>query len=136
MSCVFSNSRPDSDNQESQLRVGYVKSNAGHSEPAAGISGILKTVLAVKRGIILGNLTFELPNPTINFSANKILPSKAVTCWPQNVLRRASVNLFGYGGLNSYRALVGARGGHYEHRISLQSSSISCIFFVISRYIL
>lgn len=116
MSCVFSNSRPDSDNQESQLRVGSVKSNAGHSEPAAGISGILKTVLAVKRGIIL---TFELPNPTINFSANKILPSKAVTCWPQNVLRRASMNLFGYGGSNSYRALVGARGGHYKHRISL-----------------
>lgn len=104
-SSVFSNSRPDSDNQQSHLRIGSVKSNIGHSEPAAGISGILKTVLAVERGVIPGNPTFELPNPTINFSANKILPSKAAAPWPEGALRRASVNSFGYGGSNAHAIL-------------------------------
>lgn len=96
-SSVFSQSRPDG----SHLRVGSVKSNIGHSEPAAGISGMLKTVLAVERGIIPGNPTFDMLNPGIDFKAYKPMSSKAAAPWPQGALRRASVNSFRYGGLNA-----------------------------------
>lgn len=86
----------------SPLRIGSVKSNIGHSEPAAGISGMLKTVLAVERGIIPGNPTFEIPNPKIDFAACKLLASKTAAPWPRDTLRRASVNSFGYGGSNAH----------------------------------
>ncbi|KAK4222689.1 hypothetical protein QBC38DRAFT_489296 [Podospora fimiseda] len=97
-SSVFSASRPC----ETPLRIGSVKSNIGHSEPAAGISGMIKTVLAVERGIIPGNPTFEIPNPKIDFHAYNLLASKSANIWPRGTLRRASVNSFGYGGSNAH----------------------------------
>lgn len=97
-STVFSPSRADG----SVLRIGSVKSNIGHSEPAAGISAMLKAVLAVERGVIPGNPTFERPNPKIDFEAKQLFVSKSTTAWPSNTLRRASINSFGYGGSNAH----------------------------------
>lgn len=93
---VFSHERP------LPLRIGSVKSNVGHSEPAAGISGVIKTVMAIESGVIPGNPAFEIPNPNIDFKASRVVLSKTVTPWPEGMLRRASVNSFGYGGSNAH----------------------------------
>ncbi|KAK7912259.1 Fumagillin dodecapentaenoate synthase [Apiospora marii] len=98
VSSVFSSSRtPDT-----PLLIGSVKSNIGHSEPAAGISGLIKAILAVEHGIIPGNPTFQTPNPAIDFYASRLLPSSTTAPWPSGMLRRASVNSFGYGGSNAH----------------------------------
>ncbi|KAI0538967.1 hypothetical protein GGR58DRAFT_525418 [Xylaria digitata] len=95
---VFSASRPI----DKPLRIGSVKSNIGHSEPAAGVSGIIKVVLSCEGGVIPGNPTFGIPNANINFEALRLSPLKTATPWPHGMIRRASVNSFGYGGSNAH----------------------------------
>ncbi|UKZ54393.1 hypothetical protein TrVGV298_008201 [Trichoderma virens] len=65
---VFSASRLP----EKPLIIGSIKSNLGHSEPAAGISGVLKAVLAIEHGVIPGNPTFITPNPKIDFEGCRV----------------------------------------------------------------
>ncbi|KAI0970360.1 putative polyketide synthase [Xylaria arbuscula] len=99
---VFSSSRK----QSSPLIIGSIKSNIGHSEPAAGISGLLKAILAVEKGRIPGNPTFIDPNPSIDFEGSRVRATRWTIPWPSHTgLRRASVNSFGYGGSNAHVVL-------------------------------
>ena len=105
MASVFSVRRPP----DKPLIIGSIKSNIGHSEPAAGISGLLKAILAVENGVIPGNPTFVDPNPKINWQSGNIKASRTAISWPKDALRRASVNSFGYGGSNAHVVLEDAR---------------------------
>lgn len=98
---VFAATRPADD----PLLIGSIKSNIGHSEPAAGISGLLKAILALENGFIPGNPTFETPNPKIDFEALKVKASRTGRTWPAGKPKRASVNSFGYGGSNAHAVL-------------------------------
>ncbi|PLN79543.1 hypothetical protein BDW42DRAFT_172734 [Aspergillus taichungensis] len=83
------------------LYVGSVKSNIGHLEGASGIAGVIKTILALEKGIIPPNSeNLRRINPQIDeeFFSLKI-PQQAVP-WPTDGLRRASVSSFGFGGAN------------------------------------
>ncbi|KAL7940526.1 putative polyketide synthase [Trichoderma barbatum] len=95
---VFSASRLP----ESPLIIGSIKSNVGHSEPAAGISGVIKTVLAIEHGVIPGNPTFITPNPKIDFEGCRVRAIQHKIPWPAAPFKRASVNSFGYGGSNAH----------------------------------
>ena len=87
---------------EKPLRIGSVKSNIGHSEPAAGLSGLLKTILSLEKGVIPGNPTYFDPSPKIDFEQLRISVSRTSTSWPVVPFRRASINSFGYGGSNAH----------------------------------
>ena len=114
---------------EKPLRIGSVKSNIGHSEPAAGLSGLLKTILSLEKGIIPGNPTFINPSPKIDFEKLRIRPSQTSTPWPVVPFRRASINSFGYGGSNAHVIVDEAKGlGH--HRVSSYSGEENEDFFV------
>ncbi|KAJ5997672.1 beta-ketoacyl synthase domain-containing protein [Penicillium canescens] len=84
------------------LYIGSIKSNIGHSEPAAGISGLIKAVLAIENAMIPGNPTFINPNPKIDFIGLNVQASRIAREWPDMPFRRASVNSFGYGGSNAH----------------------------------
>lgn len=105
MASVFSAKR----SSDKPLVIGSIKSNIGHSEPAAGISGLLKAILAVENGVIPGNPTFIDPNPKINWQTGNIKASRSTIPWPRDALRRASVNSFGYGGSNAHVVLEDAQ---------------------------
>ncbi|PQE19486.1 Lovastatin diketide synthase protein [Rutstroemia sp. NJR-2017a WRK4] len=100
------------------LIIGSIKSNVGHSEPAAGISGLMKAIMSMEKGIIPGNPTFIKPSPKIDFAANKVKASRTAIAWPDAgyPVRRASVNSFGYGGSNAHAILeqpaINARNNH------------------------
>lgn len=85
------------------LVIGSIKSNIGHSEAAAGLSGLIKAVLSVERGQIPGNPTFITPNPDIDFAGSRVRVTRTPIKWPATYqVRRASVNSFGFGGSNAH----------------------------------
>lgn len=62
----------------SPLLIGSVKTNIGHLEGAAGLASVIKTVLALERGIIPPSVNFKTPSPRIPFASNNlevIIPS-------------------------------------------------------------
>ncbi|WYZ41095.1 hypothetical protein EsH8_IV_001436 [Colletotrichum jinshuiense] len=98
---VFAETRP----ADKPLIIGSIKSNVGHAEPSAGISGLIKAVLATETGIIPGNPTFENPSPKIDFTGLRVKASRTALPWPAGAPRRASINSFGYGGSNAHLIL-------------------------------
>ncbi|MCD1257840.1 type I polyketide synthase [Paenibacillus athensensis] len=85
------------------LVVGSCKTNIGHTESAAGVAGLIKTVLALRHRQIPGNLHFQDPNPAIPFAAWKLRVPTALEPWPvDSGVAAAAVNSFGYGGTNAH----------------------------------
>lgn len=81
--------------------IGSVKTNVGHLDAAAGITGFIKAVLAVKNGFLPPSLHFEKPNPQIDFENSPFYVNTELKEWqPENMPRRAGVNSFGIGGTN------------------------------------
>ncbi|KAJ5950212.1 uncharacterized protein N7479_008625 [Penicillium vulpinum] len=91
---------------DNPLYIGSVKSNIGHLEGASGVAGVIKTVLALEKGIIPPNsVNLQSLNPRIDDEFLNIkFPQKALP-WPSEGLRRASVSSFGYGGSNAHIVL-------------------------------
>ncbi|KAM0273499.1 hypothetical protein ACHAQH_008324 [Verticillium albo-atrum] len=106
LASVFAPARP----VDQPLIIGSIKSNIGHSECAAGLSGLIKAVMAVERGVIPGNPTFVTPNPKIDFEKSRVRASRKAMNWPEHSIspRRASVNSFGFGGSNAHVVLEAA----------------------------
>jgi acyl transferase domain-containing protein len=110
------------------LRIGSVKSNIGHSEPAAGLSGLLKTVLSLEHGVIPGNPTFIDPSPKIDFAALRLYTSRTATTWPKVPFRRASINSFGYGGSNAHVIVDEAKDLGHHHVSSYVNEETDDLF--------
>jgi len=91
--------------------VGSVKTNLGHLEAAAGITGMVKVALALHHGWIPQSLHFEQPSRLIPFDE---LPLRVVTRtmrWPEaDGPRLAGVSSFGFGGTNAHAILSSAPG--------------------------
>src|SRR5947209_5335417 len=88
------------------IAVGSVKSNLGHLNSAAGVAGLLKTVLALQHGSIPASLNFRQPNPAIPFARGPFRVNHTLTPWPHsNKPRRAGVSSFGIGGTNVHVVL-------------------------------
>jgi acyl transferase domain-containing protein/acyl carrier protein len=86
--------------------IGSLKSNVGHLSSAAGVSGLIKGVLAVKHGQIPGTLHYEKPNPEIDFASSPFFVASSLTDWPLRTgPRRAGVSSFGVGGTNAHLVL-------------------------------
>lgn len=91
---------------DAPLYIGSVKTNIGHAEGAAGIAGIIKTLLSFEHECIPGNIHFN--TPSIHIPWNEI-PVKVVaenTEWKRNGKRRlAGVSAFGFSGTNAHMVL-------------------------------
>jgi epothilone polyketide synthase D len=88
--------------------VGSVKTNVGHLEPAAGIAGLLKTVLALRHGEIPPHINLSTPNPKVGWGRLRISVPTSLTAWPAGRPRMAAVSSFGASGTNAHLVLQAA----------------------------
>jgi amino acid adenylation domain-containing protein/non-ribosomal peptide synthase protein (TIGR01720 family) len=83
--------------------LGSVKSNVGHLEAAAGVTGFIKMSMALKHKTLPPSLHFAEPNPQIDFANSPFFVNTQTREWPANgVPRRAGVSSFGMGGTNAH----------------------------------
>ena len=86
--------------------VGSVKTNIGHAETAAGITGLIKVALSLKHQQIPPSLHFNEPNPYIDFDALPVRIQQTLEPWPMDEgAALAGVSSFGFGGTNAHVVL-------------------------------
>ncbi|HEY0931433.1 MAG TPA: amino acid adenylation domain-containing protein [Gemmatimonas sp.] len=86
--------------------LGSVKSNIGHLDSAAGVTGFIKAVLSLHHRQIPPTLHFEKPNPAIDFTNSPFFVADRLREWtPTDSPRRAGVSAFGIGGTNVHIVL-------------------------------
>lgn len=92
-----------STNQTGFCPIGSVKTNVGHLDRAAGISGLIKVVLSLQEEQIPPSLHFQSPNPEIDFANSPFFVNTQLRAWPRGTApRRAGVNSLGMGGTNAH----------------------------------
>ncbi|MEV6315396.1 beta-ketoacyl synthase N-terminal-like domain-containing protein [Streptomyces sp. NPDC051776] len=107
----------DTDGTRGRAVIGSVKSMIGHTMPAAGVASLVKAALAVHHGALLPTLHCDDPHPELERTRFRTLA--AASPWetgPEQPVRRAGVNAFGFGGINAHVVLeepptAGARSG-------------------------
>lgn len=83
--------------------IGSVKTNVGHLGSAAGVTGLIKTIQALKHKQLPPSLHFEAPNPKIDFANSPFYVNTTLSDWQVNGSpRRAGVSAFGFGGTNAH----------------------------------
>jgi acyl transferase domain-containing protein/acyl carrier protein len=81
--------------------IGSLKTNIGHLDTAAGVAGLIKTVLSLEHAQLPPTLHFEQPNPQIDFDRSPFYVNTSLKEWKSNGRpRRAGVSSFGFGGTN------------------------------------
>lgn len=83
--------------------IGSVKSNIGHTDEAAGVAGLIKTVLALRHQQLPPSLNFSTPNPHLHLEKSPFFVNNQLRPWPRTATpRRAGVSSFGIGGTNAH----------------------------------
>ncbi|GLW27606.1 beta-ketoacyl synthase N-terminal-like domain-containing protein [Actinoplanes regularis] len=90
-----------------QCLVGSVKGNIGHLEAAAGIAGLIKTVLMLENGWIPGTAQFTAPNPELGLDDSPFIVRADGTSWSQRQ-KIAGVTSLGMGGTNVHMIVAEA----------------------------
>ncbi|MDT0478066.1 beta-ketoacyl synthase N-terminal-like domain-containing protein, partial [Streptomyces sp. DSM 41014] len=91
------------DRPQGPIWIGSLKTNVGHSDAAAGVAGLIKTILALRHRLIPPSLNFETPNREIDFENSPCRVNTALREWKSHgTPRRAAVNALGVGGTNAH----------------------------------
>nr|VFJ58903.1 MAG: polyketide synthase 12 [Candidatus Kentron sp. FW] len=101
-------------NTGDKVFVSSVKTNIGHLEAAAGVAGLIKTVLCLRHNQVVPSLHFNRPNPEIDFEQTVLKVPTQVEALPDDRASCASINSFGYGGSNAHLVLQRHAGTEEE----------------------
>ncbi|GAA0280022.1 hypothetical protein GCM10010302_17220 [Streptomyces polychromogenes] len=88
------------------IALGSVKSNVGHLDVAAGVTGLIKAVLALREGRIPASLHAGETNAALGLDDGPFFVPGELAAWPvAGGPRRAAVSAFGIGGTNAHLVL-------------------------------
>ncbi|GHO80004.1 hypothetical protein KSD_77750 [Ktedonobacter sp. SOSP1-85] len=94
------------DGSQKHCAIGSVKTNIGHLDAAAGIAGLLKSVLALHHQQLPPSLHFQQANPALELEQSPFVVNTSLQPWPRHgEARRAGVSAFGIGGTNVHLLL-------------------------------
>lgn len=85
--------------------LGAVKANIGHTDTAAGVLGLIKTVLSVESGTIAPTPAQDGDGPEVPLGAARFRLPRQPEAWPADRPRYAAVSSFGLGGTNAHVVL-------------------------------
>ncbi len=123
LASVFGDDRGDNE----PLVLGSVKANIGHLEAAAGVAGLLKTLLVTKNGVIPAHPDLRIPNRRIPWDSLPVTVNQSAIAWP-DATRVAGVSAFGFGGTNCHVVVgnerrIGSETASENRSIVVESSS-------------
>ncbi|HLJ26155.1 MAG TPA: amino acid adenylation domain-containing protein [Candidatus Angelobacter sp.] len=92
--------------RKARCAIGSIKTNIGHLDAAAGIAGLIKTVLTLEHKALPPSLNFETPNPKAGFDASPFYVNTRLSEWTSvGTPRRAGLSSLGLGGTNVHVVL-------------------------------
>lgn len=104
--------------------VGSIKSNMGHLTSAAGVAGVIKTILALKHKTIPPSLGYQNANPAIDFENSPFFVNNSLRNWECEGKRRAGISSFGVGGTNVH---IVVEEYNTEQPISVESKPLQLL---------
>lgn len=121
-------------NHARHCAIGSVKSMIGHTMPAAGIAGLIKTALALYHKVLPPTLNCDEPNPKFKLEETPFYVNAQTRPWfrmSRDIPLRAGVNAFGFGGVNAHVVMEEHGASHMPQPIDRDAEL--CLFFGSTR---